>query len=70
MKVTLFSNDCPRCDVLKTKLDEKGISYIVSHNFKLLKCLGIDTLPVLMVDDKIYSEFREAIYWVNNQKEE
>ena len=68
MKVTLFSNNCPRCYVLKTKLDEKEIPYTVSYNFKLLECLGIDILPVLMVDDKIYSEFREAVYWVNNQR--
>ena len=32
MKVILYSTGCPKCRVLKTKLDKKNINYIENND--------------------------------------
>ena len=63
----LYSNFCPRCIVLKAKLDEKGLKYEVSDNMQELIDLGFKTVPVLEVDGE-YMDFGKAIGYLNNLK--
>ena len=42
MIVTLYSNGCPRCNVLKKKLDQKGIAYEVNDDVNDMLALGIE----------------------------
>ena len=65
MNVLMFSNECPKCKVLKMKLDTAGINYYVSENFDELIQNGFENLPVLKVGDE-YLDFSKAIKWINS----
>lgn len=58
--VILFSNDCPRCKILKEKMIDKNIEFEVSDNFDELIQHGLQTAPVLKVNDKYY-QFGDAV---------
>ena len=64
MVVTLYSTGCPRCKVLKSKLDSKGIDYTIFNDVDRMVEMGITTVPNLMVDGKLMN-FKESIEWVN-----
>ena len=66
MKVILYSTGCPKCRVLKTKLDKKNINYIENNDVEEMLELGFDLLPVLKVDNDIMN-FTEANNWINKQ---
>lgn len=66
--LTLFSNNCPRCKVLKKKLDEKGIDYKENTNVDDMIARGITTVPMLEVDQTLL-DFSGAIRWVNESGE-
>ena len=66
MKVILYSTGCPKCRVLKTKLDKKNINYIENNDVEEMIELGFDLLPVLKVDNDIMN-FTEANDWINKQ---
>ena len=65
-KLTLFSTGCPRCKVLKQKLQSKNIEYSEVTSVDDMLALGITEVPVLGVEDKLLG-FAEAVAWVNNQ---
>ena len=62
----LYSSGCPKCTVLEKKLKQKNISYEHTTNFEPIINEGIETLPVLQLDDNTFLEFDEAIDYVNN----
>lgn len=64
--VTLYSNDCPRCKILKKKLDEKGVNYESCTDVNKMLSLGITTVPMLRVEDKMMG-FSEAVKWVSGK---
>ena len=64
--VILYSTGCPKCSVLKKKLDEKGISYMEISDTSLMLSLGIEEVPVLSIDDRLV-EFADAIRWIAKQ---
>ena len=64
--VTLYSTHCPRCRVLETKLIQKNIEFNVVTDISKMELLGIQSVPILMVNDKLLS-FTDAIAWVNKQ---
>ena len=65
-KTILYSTGCPKCKVLKSKLDAKGIQYEEVNDIDTMLALHIDAVPVLYHNDN-RMEFKEAIDWVNNQ---
>ena len=61
----LYTQGCIKCDVLKKKLEQKGLSFnIESNNFQKLIDAGIDFMPVLEVNNKLL-QFNEAVQYVN-----
>lgn len=68
MEVIVFSNGCPKCEILKKKLFAKGIPFKISEEFDTLKAFKIDTLPVLIVNSIMYTNYGEMINWVDNQE--
>lgn len=64
-KIILYSNNCPRCKILKKKLDDNKINYEVVDNVDIMIDKGLSTVPVLEVNNKIL-DFKEAVEWVNN----
>lgn len=64
--VTLYSTHCPRCRVLETKLTQKNIEFNIITDIEKMESLGIQSVPILEVDDKLLN-FTDAIAWVNKQ---
>lgn len=64
--VTLYSNGCPRCDILEKKLKDKGIEYIHVTDVEEMLSLGFKDVPKLEVDGEIM-DFGNAIKWVNER---
>ena len=69
MKVILYEHGCPRCKVLKMKLDQKKIQYEHINDVELMTSKGFTEAPKLEVDDQILN-FKEAVDWINNYKGE
>ena len=66
--VVLYSTGCPKCGVLKKKLNERGIQYQENTTVEEMLALGITSVPVLCVDGE-FMEFTDAVKWINNQGE-
>lgn len=68
MNVVLYSTGCPRCKILKSKLDKKGITYSVVNDVDKMLNMGVVVVPILEVDG-VRMSFKEAINWINNDKQ-
>lgn len=64
--IIFYSTHCPRCNVLKAKLDAKNIEYVENNNVDEMLELGIMSAPALKVDNTLML-FKEAVDWVNQQ---
>lgn len=67
--IRLYSTHCPKCRVVEKKLEQAQIQYDLidakenPEVIEELTALGIQQMPVLMVDDKILG-FSEIIKWI------
>ena len=61
--ITLYSNECPNCMALKTELDKANIKYTVCSDIDAMISIGLNELPVLIVDGKMMNN-DEAIEWI------
>ena len=64
--VTMYSTGCPRCEVLKKRLEQKGIEFEINNSVERMLSLGINDVPVLDVEGKLLP-FAEAVKWVSIQ---
>lgn len=64
-KIILFSTGCPKCNVLKKKLNAAGIEYDEVNDVDAMNKLGIDSVPMLKVDDKLLS-YIDAVKYIND----
>lgn len=69
MEIILYSTGCPKCNVLKKKMDMKGIEYTESGDIDFLLEMGIKQAPVLDVNGELL-DFIEANKWINGWKKE
>ena len=65
--IILYSTGCPKCQVLKRKLDEKNIVYTVCDSVDEMLGLGISQVPVLKINDTLL-DFSGAVSWLNNSR--
>ena len=63
--IVLYTNHCPKCEILKQKLDSKGIEYKVSEDLSILKDLGISYVPVIETEEGDLLDFSKSIAFVN-----
>lgn len=69
--MTIFSSStCPKCKVLKMKMDKAGVKYTVNENIEDMQSLGIKTIPYLQLDDGVLLDFAQAVKFINNLDEE
>lgn len=68
MNVILYSTNCPRCKILKSKLDDKRMIYSIVNDVDKMLSMGMVVVPVLEVDG-VKMNFKEAINWINNDKQ-
>jgi len=67
MVVALFSTDCPKCKVLKKKLELANVSFIEVNDVEKIVASGIQEVPSLRVDGVVYG-FTAANNWLNKRK--
>lgn len=65
--IILYTTHCPKCKVLETKLNQKKMSYTIVDNVDEITGMGIMSVPVLQVNDDLFS-FVEANKWINEQE--
>lgn len=63
--ITMYSTGCPKCNVLKKKLDAKELEYEICDDIEEMTKLGIDAVPVLKIGESLLN-YLEAVTWVNN----
>jgi glutaredoxin len=66
VKVILYEHGCPRCKVVKSKLDQKGIQYETVNDVNIMQAKGFVDAPKLDVDGVIM-DFKDAIKWIGEQ---
>lgn len=68
MEVTLYSTGCPKCNVLKKKLEAANIDYTeVTDTDKvsqICNSTGFDSVPIIAIEDGHILDFNRAIAWV------
>ena len=64
--LVLYSTGCPKCGVLKKKMNERGMQYQEITAVEEMLSLGITSVPVLYVDGRMM-DFVDAVKWINNQ---
>lgn len=63
MQVILYSTGCPRCNVLKKKLDMIKIKYEICDDIDIMEQKGFMSAPMLEVDGNIM-DFVQAVKWI------
>ena len=63
--IILYTTGCPRCKVLKQKLDNAGLAYETKTDVDEMLDLGIVFAPALKVDEEIL-DFSKAVTWLNS----
>ena len=63
--VLYTKDDCPRCEMLKTKLKAKNIDFVEVDDEGIIELLGIEFLPVLKVNDELL-ELGKANDFINS----
>lgn len=66
--IILYSNGCPRCKVLKEKLNASNIKFSENSNIDKMLSMGINDVPVLEISKELLN-FAEAVKWINGRKE-
>lgn len=65
--ITIYTTaTCPKCRILKKKLEEKGIEYEEFTDEEEMQRMGIMAVPVLNVDGRMM-DFPDAINYVNER---
>lgn len=64
--VILYEHGCPRCKILKMKLDQKGVQYESITDIEVMKEKGFKEAPKLEVDGAVM-DFKEAVDWLKEQ---
>lgn len=67
ISITIYTTHCPRCEVLKKKLEQKGITwYNEIDSMEIMNNLGIKSVPMMSINDRKLMNFEEAIKWINS----
>ena len=64
--IILYEHGCPKCRILKMKLDQKGIVYETVNDVEIMKEKGFLEAPQLEIGDTIMN-FTEAVKWIGEQ---
>lgn len=62
----LYTTHCPKCNILKKKLESKNIDFQENTNQQEMIDMGLMSVPYLKVDDELM-DFAQANEWINKQ---
>lgn len=65
--MTLYTTNCPKCKMLKRKLDELGLDYKLCDDVDLMGKLGFMEAPMLEVSGE-YLNFVDAVMALDKMK--
>ena len=65
MIIVYGSDECPRCNVIKQKIERAGIEYTFSTDTRFLEEKGFTQLPIVYLNDA-YLTFKEMNQYLNN----
>lgn len=65
--IKVYSTHCPRCMVIEKKLTQKGLKFEIIDDINMMREMGIQSTPMLQIDDQPLMKFDEANKWVNAQ---
>lgn len=66
--VVLYSTGCPKCGILKQKLESSHVKFETNSDKDYMIKKGFVSVPMLEVDGNVMN-FSEAVKWVNNRGE-
>ena len=62
--VKIYTTDtCPKCKMLKKKMEAKGIEYVECTDLNIMKALGFNSVPQI----EIVMDYSEANEWIDEQ---
>lgn len=64
--IKMLTTHCPRCIVLKKKLDAKNVQYEEITDEKVIESYGVDFVPALVLDEDTILDYNASIMWVNS----
>lgn len=64
--IILYSNNCPQCKILKSKLDDNKIEYELCSDTDLMLSKGFKSVPMLEVDN-IVMTFSQSLNWLKER---
>ena len=67
--VKLYSTGCPKCKIIKTKLDKANIEYEIISDMNIMLNKGFKSVPMLEVDNKVLN-FNEIVSWLSEVNKE
>ena len=65
--IVLYSNHCPKCEIVKSKLDSKNIEYKLVDDIQWLTDNNFDQMPVLEVNGTRMTSFIDINNFINQQ---
>lgn len=65
-KIILYTTHCPKCEILKEKLDNKNITYEICSDVKTMVAKGFRSTPILEVDN-VALTYLDAINWIKER---
>lgn len=71
-KIIFYTTNCPRCQVLKKKMDSLGIEYELNNDIEEMLLQGIQTVPMLRIEEELLDssslttllDFSQAVKWL------
>ena len=64
--IIFYTTGCPKCAILKRKLDAAGVAYDSCDDVQEMLALGLKSAPVLSVNGKNLN-FGDAVHWANEK---
>lgn len=66
MSIIFYTTGCPKCSVLKKKLDMAHIQYEVCQDMEVMQNKGMSSAPALEVEGQLLN-FKEAVEWLRGK---
>ena len=66
MNIILYSTGCPKCNILKKKLEDAKMEYSVVEDVDVMLSKGLKDVPWLEVDGNLMN-FVDSSKWINER---
>ena len=66
MSIIFYTTGCPKCSVLKKKLDMAHIQYEVCQDTEVMQNKGMSSAPALEIEGQLLN-FKEAVEWLRGK---